>query len=80
MTVTATHILEEYRQLTPEEQREVLRVMTQESAVPPAPTGKPRKTIADVAGKYCSSPETAGEDHNEGFVKAIMETKGRRWS
>ena len=37
MTATATHILEEFRQLAPAEKREVLATIVQEVAVAPTP-------------------------------------------
>ena len=75
MTATATHILEEFKRLTPAEKREVLEAIVREATVPPQSTGARPKTIAEIAGKYRSSPETAGEDLDTSLVKAILESK-----
>ncbi len=80
MTATATHILDEFKRLTPGEQREVFAAIVQETAAPPVPAGKPRKTIADVAGRHRPIPMDDLKDHDRGFVEAIMASKGRRWS
>jgi hypothetical protein len=80
MTATATHILEEFRQLAPAEKREVFQAIARETTTPPAPAAQPRKTIADVAGKHRPIPMDDLKDHDRWFAEAIMASKGRHWS
>ena len=80
MTTTAAHIVEEFKRLTPAEKREVFQAIVQEVAPPTVATGKPRKTIAEVAGKYRPIPAEGMKDHDIWFAEAIMASKGRKWS
>lgn len=69
MSTKAQSVLEEFKALPPDEQREVsdfiLRKLT---VLPPLPAR--RHAIADIAGKYHAQPDAEAKDHDRGFAEA----------
>lgn len=70
---TAMQILEQFRKLTPLEQRELFEVILHEcgNAV------RKSRTIAEIAGKYEPLAETV-ETHDGAFADAILSSKAGR--
>jgi hypothetical protein len=64
MSTKAQAVLEAFRHLPPEEQREIA-----DSVLSQLPA-RPRRTIADVAGKYHAQPDPDAKDHDRGFAEA----------
>lgn len=68
MSTKAQAVLEAFRHLPPKEQREIADSVLRQLARPqPA---RPRRTIADIAGKYHAQPDPDAKDHDRGFAEA----------
>lgn len=77
MTTAATHILEQFKQLSLPEKREIVDAILRESVGKSQTTSSPQKTVAEVAGKYRPHPTHDVPDHDRAFAEAILESKSR---
>jgi len=69
MSTRALAVLEEFKRLPLQEQREVSDfILRQLTAIAPPPSR--RRTIADIAGKYRAQPDGEAKDHDRGFAEA----------
>ena len=69
MSTKAQAVLEAFRHLPLEEQREIADSVLSQLADRPQPA-RPRRTIADIAGKYHAQPDPDAKDHDRGFAEA----------
>jgi hypothetical protein len=72
MSTKAQAILDEIRALPPKEQRE-LSDFLMHHFLPVTIPSSPRRTIADIAGKYRANPDPEAKDHDRGFAAAAAE-------
>ena len=76
MTVTVDRFLEQFRQLSRPDQRELCEILLQEVCRPTTTDLAQRKTIAEIAGKYRpSSCEDISNEHDRWFSEAIAASK-----
>jgi hypothetical protein len=71
MSTKAHAILNEIRALPLGEQREVSDLILRH--IVSVSMSARRRTIADIAGKYRSSPDTEAKDHDLGFAAAAAD-------
>ena len=78
MSATAVRILEQFRELSVPERRELIQILLKESEG--AGTAPPRRrTLDEVLGKFTPLPEPEVKDHNYWFAEAVLASKaGRR--
>jgi hypothetical protein len=69
MSTKAQAVLEEFQRLPLPEQREVSEFILRQLARVPQPAS-PRRTIAEIAGKYHTRPDPKAKDHDRGFAEA----------
>lgn len=74
MSPKTAQFLEQFRKLPPTERREVCELILRESLQPNH--ASPRKTIADIAGKYRPHPDKVAKPHDQWFAEAIHSSKG----
>ena len=67
MSTKAQTVLEEFKALPPDEQREVSNFILRLTSAPSVR----RRAVADVAGKYHARPDLDAKDHDRGFAEAI---------
>jgi len=74
MSPETAQFLEQFRKLPPTERREVCELILRETLQPNH--ASPRKTIADIAGKYRPGPDKVAKPHDQWFAEAIHISKG----
>jgi hypothetical protein len=74
MTAMTSGILEQIRQLSLAERRELVQVLLKEGEVSGGAPAR-RRTVADVAGKFRSGPNPNAKDHDRWFAEAILASK-----
>jgi hypothetical protein len=74
MSPETAQFLEQFRKLPPTERRAVCELILRESLH--LDHDSPRKTIADIAGKYHPRPDDASKPHDQWFAEAIRASKG----
>jgi hypothetical protein len=70
MSTKAQSVLEEYKALPPNEQREVSDFILRQLTATPHPLAR-RNAIADIAGKYHAHADAEAKDHDRGFAEAV---------
>jgi hypothetical protein len=73
MSKTAGELLEQFRKLASNDQRELFDLLLRELAVLPAnaPPAS-RRSLEEVAGKYRPTPNPQAASHDAGFAQAIV--------
>ena len=77
MSTAAAQILKQFSQLSAPEKRDVSEAILREATKMGAQASRPRKSVADVAGKYRPLPDNGTSDHNRSFAEAIFQSKGQ---
>ena len=74
MSATAVRILEQFRELSVPERRQLIQILLKESEG--AGTAPPRRrTLDEVLGKFTPLPEPEVKDHNYWFAEAVLASK-----
>ncbi|MCI0534513.1 MAG: hypothetical protein L0Z50_04730 [Verrucomicrobiales bacterium] len=75
MTALATQIMEQFRHLSPPEQRELAAAILRETTVGSGQRDHRRGSIEEIAGKYRPQPAEDSKDHDRGFADAVAASK-----
>jgi hypothetical protein len=70
MSTKAQTVLDQFKALSPDEQREVSNSIFPQRPII-SPPFRPRRRISDIAGKYHARPNTDAKNHDRGFAESI---------